>query len=327
MTQFSTREVPWMKLGKLIDAPVTAKEAAKLGGLDFTVSLQPVGVLVKDTTDPTYAAMFPNAKTKNGTFRMIPSRYAVTADDNGDFMGFVSSNKYHSLQYSDAFNFMDAVNPRYVAAGGLRSRRQGFMVVEMSNVETVGVLNGADPHRLYAVLRTSHDCSRATEVSVMMLRGRCMNQLTLQSFSKDAPYRWSIKHTSSQTAKLAEAQKSLKNIGAYVKWYGNRAEELANKTIAVDQADKILRQVITKPTGKTTQVDEKYEQRINQVLDLFLGCDEVGYPDNGWGLVNAVSEYYEWHRAGGTPESRFVGALQGQTHGAINRTMNLVLAA
>lgn len=31
-----------MKLGKLIDTAVTAEEAAKLGGLDFDVELQPV---------------------------------------------------------------------------------------------------------------------------------------------------------------------------------------------------------------------------------------------------------------------------------------------
>ena len=49
----------------------------------------------------------------------------------------------------------------------------------------INVLSGDDPHDLYGVLRTSHDLSRATEVMVMPLRGRCMNQLTLHSFSRD----------------------------------------------------------------------------------------------------------------------------------------------
>src|SRR5678816_1861322 len=94
---FSTREVPWMKLGRIEDQPKTAKEAAELGGLDFTVSLQDVAY-----------------RTKVGSeWHKIPSRRAIVADDNGDFMGFVSSSSYHSLQYGEAFDFMDNLGQPY----------------------------------------------------------------------------------------------------------------------------------------------------------------------------------------------------------------------
>lgn len=312
-TQFSTREVPWMKLGKLVDQPVTAKEAAKLANLDFTVSLREV--------------YFKNTNfTQYGNITHITGRKAVVADDNNDFMGFVSSSKYHSLQYGEAFSFMDGINPVYVAGGGLRSRRQGFMVAELPTVKNINIV-GSDPHQLYVVLRTSHDCSRATEVSVMMLRNRCMNQMTLQSFSKDAVYRWSIKHTSSQAAKLAEAQKSLKNTSAYISSFALTANELVNKLLTGDQARSILRTVIKMPSGQTKRVEAQYEEKIEKIIDLFYNCDEVGYPGTGWGLVNAASEFYEWHRDGGTPESRFIGALEGQTHKVINGVASLVLAA
>lgn len=314
-TQFSTREVPWMKLGKLIDQPVTAKEAATLAKLDFTVSLQEVAWIGFGNE---------GGLNVNNVIHPIKGRKAVIADDNGDFMGFVSSTKYNALQYSDAFNFMDGINPLYVAAGGLRDRRQGFMVAKFPTIEKVDVF-GEDPHQLYVVLRTSHDCSRATEVSVMMLRNRCMNQLTLRSFSKDAVYRWSIKHTSSQVAKLAEAQQSLKNTGAYVKAFGQTAEKLVLTPVNVGSADAILRKVIRKPQGKTPLVDAKYETKIEAIMSLFCEAPEVGYPGTGWGLVNAVSSYHEWYRAGGTPESRFIGALQGETHRVINRTAELLL--
>ena len=313
-TQFSTREVPWMKLGKLVAQPVTAKEAAKLAKLDFTVSLQPV-----------YYEQTPVGQV-GPRWHNIPGRRAVVADDNGDFMGFVSSKSYHSLQYGEAFDFMDSINPVYVAAGGLRSRRQGFMVVKPSQIDEVKILGGEDPHGLFAVLRTSHDCSRATEVSVMMLRNKCMNQLTLQSFSKDARYRWSIKHTSTQAAKLKEAQQSLVNVGLYVKQYAKNVDKLANTQVSEAKADKLLRMVIPMPKGKTQRTEDQYNDRIAKMLELLATSPQVGFAGTGWGLVNAVSEYFEWHRVSGTPESRFIGALEGQTHKRINRTALLVLS-
>lgn len=315
--QFSTREVPWMKLGKLVEQPVTAKEAAKLAKLDFTVSLQDVAWIGFGNE---------GGLNVNNVIHPIKGRKAVIADDNGDFMGFVSSKSYHSLQYGEAFDFMDAINPLYVAAGGLRSRRQGFMVVKPSGIDEVAILGGQDPHGLYAVLRTSHDCSRATEVSVMMLRNRCMNQLTLQSFTKGVPYRWSIKHTSTQAAKLKEAQQSLENIGIYVRQYAKNVAKLANVQLSDGKARELLKMTIPMPKGKTQRTEDQYTARIDKIMQLFWTSPQVDFAGTGWGLVNAVSEYHEWTRAGGTPESRFVNALEGQTHKRINRVAMLVMA-
>ena len=306
-----------MKIGRLEEQPKTAVEAAKLGGLDFNVSLRDVAWIVEDQTDPTYVKTFPDSKVGHGKYHKIPHRRAVIADDNGDFMGFVSSSSYHSLQYGEAFDFMDTINPLYVAAGGLRGRRQGFMVVKPEL--TANVLGGDDPHEVFAVLRTSHDCSRAVEVSVMMLRGRCMNQLTLRSFSKDAEYRWSIKHTSTMKAKLAEAQESLKKIGVYVRRFEDLAERLANKTLTIDKGRHVLEMVIPMPkSGKTELTAQNHADKINAITDLWTSSPTVAYAGTAWGLLNAASEYWDWYRTGGTPESRFIGALEGPTHKTIN---------
>jgi phage/plasmid-like protein (TIGR03299 family) len=323
-TQFSVREVPWMKLGKLVDTPVTAKEAAELGGLNFDVELREVGIIISDTTDSTYQAAFPESKTRAGTFQKIDKRRAVVAKDNGQFMGFVSSSKYNMLQYGEAFDFMDTINPQYVAAGALRDRRQGFLVVKPIGDFTV--LGGEDPHELYAVMRTSHDCSRGIEVSVMPVRGRCMNQLTLRTFTKGAQYRWSIKHTTTMHEKLKEAQTSLKKIGLYAKRYAEIAERCADVNLTTGKAAEMLRITIPMPTGKTERVEEQYKDRINAIIELWETSPTVAYAGTGWGLVNAVSEHYDWYRAGGTPESRFLNALEGEAHKRVNAIAGLVLA-
>lgn len=303
---FSTRTAPWMKLGELVDRPQTAMEAAEAGGMNFTVSLKPV--------------LF---QTDDGYTHVIENRRAVIADDNNQFMGFASGDRYNVLNYGEAFGFMDSINPHFIAAGTLYDRKQGFMVVETG--QTVNVLGGEDPHQMYAVLRTSHDCTRAVELSVMMLRGKCMNQLTLKSFMKGVEQRWSIKHLKSMKERLAEATNTVARMDKYSERFIELVDKMATTAIDTDTGRDILKIVIPQPKGKTERVERQYTERIDQIMNLWQTSETVGYAGTGWGLVNAVSEQFDWYRQGGTPESRFLGALAGNTHKAINDTAAQVL--
>lgn len=300
-TLVSTREVPWMKIGKLAEQPMTAAEAAKLGGLDFEVEKWPL-----------YARP-PGPISAPGA--VISDRVAVMRSDTKTWLGIMSKD-YPVLQYGDAFDFMDTVNPTYVAAGCLKGGKQGFMVVRAP--DAFNVLGGEDPHDLYFVLRTSHDGSRAIEILLMPLRRRCMNQLTLQSFSRDVPHRWSIKHTSTMAAKLAHAQSTLKNAGAYATTYEKLAQRLVKMKLTEDVARTTLMSVLPDRPRRSDQVD--------RIISAWHTAETVGFDWTGWGLVNAVSEYFDWGRTGGSPESRFIGALQGQTTRTLNRVTGRLLS-
>lgn len=301
----SDRQVPWMKLGELVDQPMTAAEAAKLGGLDFDVELRPVFYGPK--TGDFYGA--------DGTYTSITNRRAVIRVDTGVPLGIVSRN-YPILQYGEAFSFMDGVSPQYVAAGALKGGRQGFMVVRAPG--TTKLLTRVDPHDLYLVLRTSHDCTRAIEVMAMPLRSRCMNQMTLRSFSAGIPDKWTVRHTTTMRDRLAEAKKSLENLGAYGKQYETVARRLIEIKITKPQATKLLETVFPDRPQRVG--------RIEQILSAWAGDQTVGFGGTGWGLLNAVSGHMEWQRPGGNPESRFVGALQGPTHQTINRVAGRLLS-
>lgn len=300
---FTSREVPWMKIGKIeTDGPVDAQTAAKLGGIDFTVSEQALYFSTKREGAPP-------------KFTKIEGRKAIVRDDTGDWLSVVGKS-YPILQYGEAFDFMNGLGPQFVAAGALRKGRQGFMVIRAPQA-----LQGPtqdDPHELYAVLRTSHDCSRAVEVSVMPLRGRCMNQLTLNSFAKGVASRWVVTHVGDVKAKLAQAQDTMLKLGEYAKVYEVNATRLANITVSDENAHDILKRVLPDRP--------KREEVIVKIITGWHGRpDTVGFEKSGWGLVNAVSEYFEWDRVGGSPESRFIAALQGQTRTAINKTASLIL--
>lgn len=293
-TLVSTREVPWMKLGKIADEAMTAQEAAKAGGLDFEVKKWIVQGVDPDNPSETIT---------------VGERSMLVRKDNKQWLGIMSKD-YPILQYSEAFDFMDTVNPKYVAAGALKSGKQGFMVVKAP--ETITVLDGEDPHELFMVLRTSHDGSRAIEITCMPLRFKCMNQLALQSFAAGAKHRWSVKHTASMHKKLADAEASLKKLGAYAKQFENTAHRLTKIKVDDDQAKKILTAVLPDRP--------KREAHIERIITTWHQSDTVGFDYTGWGLLNAVSEDFDWGRSGGNPESRFIGALQGSTRTALNKT-------
>lgn len=299
--QFSAREVPWMKLGKLVEGVQTAEEAIKLGGLDFDVEKMPMFF------------------THNSVGHKIANRMAVVRTDTMSPLG-IMSDEYNILQYREAFTFMDAINPEYVAAGALQEGRQGFVVVRAPE-HTINVLDGDDPHDLFIVLRTSHDGTRAVEASVMPLREKCMNQMTLGSFSKGVKHRWSIKHTSKMMDKLAVAQDAIKKLDEYGHQYEQLADKLAGMSVTDDQAIKILMTHIF-PEEKPRRAGQ-----IESILSAWHHSDTIGkaFDFTGWGFLNAVSEYFDWGRQGGNPESRFTGALQGLTYQAINKTTKQLL--
>lgn len=301
-TMVTTRTVPWMKLGTTLDQDVmTSEEAVKQGGMDFTVSMQPC-----------------IQRLASGEYVEMPSRKIVVRDDTEEAFDVVSDG-YTVLQYGEAFDFLDEISPKFVAAGTLKGGKQGFVVVQAPETRSISLLGGDDPHDLFVVVRTSHDRSRAVEAMVMPLRERCMNQLGLQSFTAGVDNRWAIPHTSTMKDKLAVAQQSILKLDLYVDALKDTAERLASVPFSVETGEALIRRVLP-DRPKTDEV-------VTRIIDLWQNADTVGYAGNGWGLVNAVSDYFDHGRTGGTQESRFVGALQGVTYQMINKTAALALAA
>lgn len=302
---FTTRQAPWTRVGTVIDDPdVNAAEAARLGGLDFDVELRR-SAFEGDDAD---------------TWLNVGSRRAVIRRDTGHFFSFVSPT-YRPVQYRDAFAFMDGINPRYVAAGAFSGGRQAFMVVQLPGFESFDPLpDRSDPHDFYVVLRTSHDLSKAIEVAALPLRGRCMNQLPLPSFARDAPQRWSVRHVGDPLKRLQVARDTLGRATRYAEVFQGMVRQLASVRIDVEDARRVLRRVLPdKP---------KRPEQLAAVERALTSSAEVGYPGTGWGLVNAVSEYFEHGRDSGsrTPQARFTGGLAGDTRKYVSRTAQLLLA-
>ncbi len=308
---FTSRLAPWYKLGPQIDGDVNAAEAAKLGGLDFEVELRPAVRPKRIVT---------KAGKNDWSYVQVPSRRTLVRTDTDEFIDYVSAD-YKMLQYGDAFDFMDDINPRYVSAGSMSHGKQGFIVAQLPDVSAINVeINGeVDPHDFFVIIRTSHDRSKAIEISLMPLRGRCMNQLALQSMSAGAPQRWSIKHIGDVKSKMVEAQKVLTVAPKYAEIFANKARQLGSVTVTDDDARSILKRVLPARV--------KRDEQIESIMSGLHNSPAVGFVGTGWGLANAVSEYYDWGRNAGTrtAQSQFTSGLTGDTAKYFNRTAQLLL--
>lgn len=301
---FSSRFLPWMKVGAVIDdASVDAATAARLGGIDFDVEMRRLTYAVGKST------------------KTVPNRKAIVRVDTDDYFTTVSTG-YKIVQYRDAFEFMDTISPRYVAAGSMSNGKQGFMVVQLTDFAAMDIeVNGAhDPHDLYVVLRTSHDLSKAIEVSLMPLRRLCMNQLGLRSFSTHAWQRRSIKHVGDPLKKLAQAQDVLSNTEKYTKVFAEKAHKLGDVSVTPDEFNTVLERVLPDRPRRADQ--------IAAIQKAFAESPVVGFTGTGWGAMNAVSEYFQWQRNEGTrtDQSMFTSGLNGDAYKYTNRTAQLLLA-
>lgn len=310
-SSFTTRHAPWARVGTEIHASdVNAATAARLGGIDFDVELRPLAYRVTDATG-------------HDSWCDAPSRRAVVRADTDELFGVVSSERYQLVQYRDAFTFMDGINPRYVAAGALNGGRQGFMVAQLPELTSLDPApdGNSDPHDLFVVLRTSHDCTKAVEIAILPLRTRCMNQLGLPSLTRDAPQRWSIKHVGNVQGKLGQAQTVLARAERYADAFTTRVQQLASVPVDGERLRLTLRRVLPDRPRR--------DEQIRAIESAFTSSPHVGFAGTGWGAVNAVSEYFEWQRDSGvrTDQSRFTSGLAGATQTYVNRTAQLLITS
>lgn len=324
---FTTRYLPWTKIGTVIDdESVDSATAARLGGIDFDVELQPAGrwkaheEIADGDGSVVYIDADGNHVDEPGRWITEPSRRAVARVDTDEWYSYVSTD-YQLVQFREAFAFMDGIKPRYVAAGALSGGRQGFMVVQLPEEDVDVELHGeVDPHDMYVVLRTSHDLSKSIEVAVLMLRNRCMNMLTLPSFRPHTPQRWSIRHVGDPHAKLRQAQDTLTKAGNYRDAFQSVTTQLASVRVTADDLRGMARVVL--PERLKTRDD-----MADKVVERFQHDDTVGYVETGWGAVNAMSTYLQWGRdtAVRTTQSEFTSPLDGDTAKYVNRLAHLVM--
>lgn len=280
------REVGFFGLdsSKLVDTAQTAKQALKTAKLDWKVELEPM-----------------YRKNKSGKYDEIEDRFAVVRKDTDVMLGNVGS-VFQPLQNVDAFDFMDQLvgkgSAAYHVALEIKGGREVLLVAKMPSFK----LLGSDPHDLYTILRNGHTGGRAVQEILTPVRINCTNMMPCAI--RAAKHRFAIVHNQSMQAKIAEAAATLNRVQTYVDAFKAFGEAMAKVKLTEAKARVYLDEVLP-------DRPKIAEFKDNVILTMKESPSIEGHRTDGWGLLNAVTEYMEHGRRDRGREGRLVDVLDG----------------
>ena len=198
-----TRRNPYTVIGTHCEYEVnTAHDLMVQAGLDWEVTLENVFI---NETDPIE----------------VPDRYATVKWIDGKIEPLaVVGSRYKVLQNSEIFSCLDDIvnnsDARYGAAGELKGGNVVWATIELPANVTVG----DDPHNAYVIARTSHDGSMPFQMTPVVNRLSCTNQINAAMMSGKAKgiyYR--VKHSPNSSINPDDIRKAFKIMNEDVQKY------------------------------------------------------------------------------------------------------------
>jgi phage/plasmid-like protein (TIGR03299 family) len=293
-------ERPWHKLGTKLDKPATIEEALSAGGLDWTVSMQPLVLANEHESD-------------------APQRQAIVRDDIkpgqiGRVLGVVHPN-FKVLQNRDGALLFDSLFGKgtgvYHTGGYLK---KGEVVWLMAKLPKGIVLPGEDTLDTYLLFSNSHDGTLPIDIRLTTVRVVCNNTLTLALRKKDQAHVFRRGHSGSYEAIKTEADAFFKSVLAQQVETQVLMEKLVNAKCTDDAFVSFLKLLLPDPTrpatadanraverGFDTRTATVAEQR-DQIMAVHLSGHKV--PDqpnlvispaekNWWGGLNSITAWVD----------------------------------
>lgn len=258
-------------------------------------------------------------RLSSGLTVQADNTYEVYRTDTEEQLGTVKSH-YEVYQNRDAFEFaarlVDADEARWADAGLQGNGWRVFVAMELT--EQFTVLDG-DPHSLYVFMQTSHDGSAAVRGFMTPIRFFCTNQVEAMKASAHA--RFNYAHTVNLAKRLEEAQHTFADAKAYVTELKDLAERLVKVEVPESTLRVILKDVI--PDGRARK-----DAIVDGIVQNYLSSSTLeAYRGNGWGALNAATEYMDHVITRRNGNSRFEQVMGGEgaklRHGLTERLLQV----
>lgn len=273
------RLIPWNELGTNISQAKSIEEAMSIAKLNWEVN----------QTELIY-----NGKNTG---------YMMNIRDIDDTVLGVVGGRYKPVQNVDAFAFVDELIDEgltFQMAGGTPNGKRIYLLAKMPERSVLG-----DSMEPYMCISNSHDGFGSLKVFMTPIRVACNNMINL-ALSRSTRV-WSLRHTTSISGKLHEAQLTMFNNNRYMEELQIEAEELAAIKISPARLELLINTLIpiTSDMGarkETTQVE------LRETLHQAWNMDDLGnIRGTGWGFINAVSDMVTHRQASrSNPENMFL---------------------
>jgi phage/plasmid-like protein (TIGR03299 family) len=236
----------------------------------------------------------PARYTFKGKNLVVPNSYVNVRSDNGEPFSVVG-RFYTPVQNRDAFEFLqnlaDDGSVVFETAGETARKR---IFVSMRLPETLKIDEGGLNDELYQYVAAfnSHDGQSPFQVVATPWAPLCGN--TERFALRDAVTRWAVRHTSSATARFAEARKTL---GLSLRYYEQLAEEetaLARTNATIDDFWAVTRELWeTKDPENETKRSEGMRVRREEALEELWAKNSARAGRTAYAAERAFTEYLD----------------------------------
>jgi phage/plasmid-like protein (TIGR03299 family) len=279
-------EVPWHGLGQQLDANADMETWRKAAGMDWTI-------------EQTECQFTP----ASGNTTIIPERFVQYRSDNNLPLSVVSA-RYKPVQPAQVLDFFNDL----VAENGFRLHTAGTLfggkrLWALAETGKFGEVSKGDNVGGYLLLSTSCDRSLATTARFTTIRVVCNN--TLSFATKNNENMVSFNHLTEFNHEIIKAKlgSAVESFGAFM----DVAKELKKQKITTAYAAEFVKKlVLTNAQLRDDNYDFTKNRGYRKIMDLFqleaVGIEYAG--QTKWGMLNAVTEYFDHHHPARTPDAR-----------------------
>jgi phage/plasmid-like protein (TIGR03299 family) len=308
---FSVREMPWHRLGEVLeDYPTRAEAQAKVHGWE------PVA-------QPLYRRIPSVDADGNLTsaYEEVEGYVAQERSDTGALIA-TTSTTYTTVTNDELWDVAEAIQdvPQgdvlYETGGSLGGGKKVWLMLRLAEPLIIpGDPNGATVP--FYMLQNNHDGLGSFRGSATQIRAVCAN--TIRQADIDAQTRGTefvFSHTKNVTERIEEARQALAGWRDSVEAYQQIAALMLGAKVSKRGEREFLERFIPAPPSFMTsdRVKTNIEEAREAVMAVYNSVTCEGIRGTAWGLMQAASEYSEHVRKANSMESRFRRALLEKNH-------------
>ena len=302
-------ETPWHGLGQKLEQDASFEQWQVAAGMDWTIKSSPVYF---EDTDENEHRNLESFEGKNVLFR----------SDNKKGLGLVS-DRYKPVQPAEVLNFfkslVDENGFKLHTAGTLFGGKRMWALAETGNFGEVSKDDGVGG---FLLLSTSCDKSLATTARFTTVRVVCNNTLSWASSDNTNMVSFNHMQKFDHDAVKAELASSVASFGSFM----DMAKLLKKQQMNAVAVDTFMFNLLKEPEQECVEVaSTKGFQKILSLFDSEAKGFEMA-KHSKWGMLNAVTEYFDHHAPNRSQDRRLNSAWFGSGNKVKAKAVELLLA-
>jgi len=285
-------ETPWHGLGQELQQGASIEEWQKSAGMDWTIESAPA-IYVPQQLDN---SQFAEAKHFHG-------RNILYRSDTKEPLSIVS-DRYKAVQPAQVLEFFrDLVEEngfKLHTAGTLFGGKRMWALAETGQFAEISKDDGIGG---FLLLSTSCDKSLATTARFTSVRVVCNNTLSMATAEDACSVSFTHAREFDHEAMKAKLGKAVESFGAFIQM----GQFLRTQKLAwSDASDYVRNLILTADQLQNPEYNYDKHRGYAKIMDLFegeaMGADLAG--NTKWGLLNAVTEYFDHHHPARNDDAR-----------------------